>query len=85
MAHHHQDRMNQHEGKPRAVSEEQSRVIPVLMYRPEDAAEALQISRDRVYELLRSGQLRSVKLGKLRRIPVEALHEWVKQAMEAAA
>jgi excisionase family DNA binding protein len=34
----------------------------------EQAAEVLHVSRDKVYYLLRSGRLRSVKIGKLRRI-----------------
>jgi excisionase family DNA binding protein len=34
----------------------------------EDTAEILQIGRDKVYYLIRTGQLRSIKIGKLRRI-----------------
>jgi excisionase family DNA binding protein len=34
----------------------------------EETAEILQISRDKVYHLLRTGKLRSIKIGKLRRI-----------------
>jgi excisionase family DNA binding protein len=35
----------------------------------EQAAEVLNVGRDKVYALIRTGQLRSIKIGKLRRIP----------------
>lgn len=40
----------------------------------EEAAELLRVSRNVIYEALRSGRLRAIKLGGWR-IPVEALHE----------
>ena len=60
--------------------------LPALLVRPEDAAEALGVGRTKVYELMRSGALRSVKIGGLRRIPATALAEFVAQleAEEAA-
>jgi excisionase family DNA binding protein len=33
-----------------------------LLYRPKEAAEALGISRDKLYDLLRTGRLPSVEL-----------------------
>jgi excisionase family DNA binding protein len=51
-------------------------VTPVL-YRVEEAAEALRLSRSVIYELIRSDRLRTVKEGRLRRVPVEALAEYV--------
>jgi excisionase family DNA binding protein len=48
-----------------------------LLLTPHEAAEALKVSRTKVYDLMRSGRLRSVKLGGSRRIPVEALAELV--------
>ena len=33
-----------------------------------EPAELLQVGRDKVYYLLRTGQLRSIKIGKLRRV-----------------
>ena len=52
---------------------------PVLLVRAEDAAIALGIGRTKVYELMRSGALRSVKIGGLRRIPATALADFVTQ------
>jgi excisionase family DNA binding protein len=56
-------------------------VTPVLL-RPEQAAEALAIGRTAVYELIRSGRLRSVKVGGLRRIPATALADFVRRLEE---
>jgi excisionase family DNA binding protein len=49
---------------------------PVLLT-VEDAAQALALGRTKVYELVESGALRSVKIGRARRIPVQALHDFV--------
>jgi excisionase family DNA binding protein len=51
--------------------------LPVLLVRPEEAAQLLGIGRTKVYELIRCGALRSVRVGGLRRIPVSALDEFV--------
>jgi excisionase family DNA binding protein len=53
-----------------------SDVVP-LMYRVDEAAAALRLSRSSVYELIRSGQLRTVKQGRRRLVPVTALAEYV--------
>ena len=37
----------------------------------------LHVGRDKVYYLLRTGQLRSIKIGKLRRITEEHLAEFI--------
>jgi excisionase family DNA binding protein len=59
--------------------------LPVLLVRPEDAARVLGVGRTKVYELIRSGALRSVRVGGLRRIPVTALNEFVTRLEEEAA
>ncbi len=59
--------------------------LPVLLLRPEDAARALGVGRTKVYELMRSGALRSVRVGGLRRVPVAALNEYVTRLEEEAA
>lgn len=50
---------------------------PRLPLRPEEAAEVLSVSRTTLYGLLASGAIQSVKVGGLRRIPVEALENYV--------
>jgi excisionase family DNA binding protein len=56
-----------------------------LLLSAEDVAEALTISRTRVYEILAAGELFSVKLGKVRRIPRESLKEYIDKLREEAA
>lgn len=48
-----------------------------LLITADEAAEALAICRNKVYELMRSGALPSVRIGSSRRVPVEALREFV--------
>jgi excisionase family DNA binding protein len=42
-----------------------------------EAATALGISRSKLYELLASGQLPSVRIGTCRRVPADAVHSFV--------
>ncbi|HEV8534847.1 MAG TPA: helix-turn-helix domain-containing protein [Candidatus Limnocylindria bacterium] len=46
-----------------------------LVLTPEEAAKVLSCSRQYVHELIARGELRSVKLGRLRRIPVDGVRE----------
>jgi excisionase family DNA binding protein len=48
-----------------------------LLLTPEEAAERLSVGRSRIFELIGSGRLRSVRLGASRRIPTSALVEFV--------
>ncbi|HJQ76485.1 MAG TPA: helix-turn-helix domain-containing protein [Acidimicrobiia bacterium] len=50
-----------------------------LLLRPEEAAELLSIGRSKVYELIGTGELRSVRIGVSRRIPADALLDFVAQ------
>ena len=59
--------------------------VGLVLLRPEQAAEALSIGRTAVFSLIRSGRLRSVKVGGLRRIPASALAEFVRQLEEEQA
>jgi excisionase family DNA binding protein len=43
------------------------------------------VGRDKVYQLLRTGQLRSIKIGKLRRITEEQLAEFIASLGDHAA
>jgi excisionase family DNA binding protein len=55
-----------------------------VLYRVEEAAEALRLSRTAIYELIRSGRLRTVKAGARRLVPVAALAEYVASLERAA-
>lgn len=49
----------------------------IMIYKPEELIPLLRISRNSVYELLRSGQIRSVKIGKRYLIPKNAIIEFL--------
>lgn len=53
-------------------------------YTVEQVAEILHVGRDKVYYLLRTGELRSSKIGKLRRITDKHLAEFI-ASLEGAA
>jgi len=44
-----------------------------------EAARRLEISRSRFYELLASGEIDSIHVGRLRRIPADALSDYVER------
>ncbi|WP_405599337.1 helix-turn-helix domain-containing protein [Streptomyces sp. NBC_01410] len=48
-----------------------------LLYKPEEAAEALAIGRSTVYELMAEGALKYIKLGRTRRIRRTDLESYV--------
>jgi excisionase family DNA binding protein len=56
----------------------------ILLTVPE-AAKALAISRSKLYELIASGVLRSVRVDGSRRIPFHSLTAYVNTLMEEAA
>ena len=53
------------------------------LYTPEEAAEQLTIGRTAVFDLIKSGHLSSVKIGRRRRIPAAALDDFVAAISEA--
>lgn len=58
--------------------------VPRLLLTPEQAADALGLGRSRVYELMRDRRLRSVKVGRSRRIPYTSLLDFVQHLEELA-
>lgn len=50
---------------------------PVLLLRVEEAAARLGIARTLMYHLVKTGEVESVHVGRLRRIPVACLEEYV--------
>jgi len=64
---------------------EGTRMTETLLLRPEDAGRALGIGRSKTYELMRSGDLPVIAIGRSVRIPVEALRAWINERAAAAA
>ena len=55
-----------------------------LLLTAEEVAEVLHVGRTRVYELLATGEIVSVKIGHLRRIPVAAVRDYAARLVEEA-
>ena len=47
----------------------------------EETAECLKVGRCKVYDLIRSGELESFKIGRLRRIPVASVQAFAKRML----
>jgi excisionase family DNA binding protein len=62
---------------PASPSSSIPKSIPKLVLTPQEAAGALSIDRSTLYQLLMCGEIRSFKIGRCRRIPLDALKEWV--------
>lgn len=56
-----------------------------LLLTVEEAAEALTISRWKVFDLIRCGELCSIKIGGLRRVPRSAIEEYVARLLREAS
>lgn len=47
-------------------------------YTPADCRPLLRLGRDKVYDLIRTGQLRSVRVGRKYLVPADAISEFLK-------
>jgi len=54
-----------------------------LLLRPEEVAELIGVGRTKVYELMGSGLIRSVKIGGSRRVPKSAVDQFVATLLSA--
>jgi excisionase family DNA binding protein len=52
---------------------------PRVMLSVADAARCLSVGRSTMYELIRSGEIKSVHIGRLHRVPADCLHEFVER------
>jgi len=52
---------------------------------PQDAAERLSLNVRTIYRLLESGQIRGFRVGRVWRIPVDALREYMDEARRTQA
>lgn len=56
-----------------------------LLFTAEEAAEIVGVGMTKMYELLRVGAIRSVRIGRCRRIPHDALAAFVDELRESAS
>ena len=59
--------------------------LPRLCYTAQEAGRLLGIGRTKVYELMASGALGSILIGRSRRIPADRLRQFVADQERAAA
>ena len=52
-----------------------------MLYSPAEAAKLLSLSRALLYELLASGEIRSLKIGRLRRIRADELEAFIERQL----
>lgn len=56
-----------------------------LLFSPEMAAAKLSLSRTAIFNLMRAGELQSIKIGRARRIPAAVLEEYVERLQREQA
>lgn len=52
-----------------------------VLYTVADVAAMLSIGRTATWELVRKGTIRSVRIGRTRRVPMSAIHEYVERLL----
>jgi excisionase family DNA binding protein len=64
---------------------EREQVVPegALLLRVEEAARRLGIARTLMFRLIKDGEVESVRVGRLRRVPVASLEEYVDRLRRA--
>lgn len=56
---------------------------PPKLLTVDQAADVLQVGRVKMFQLVTTGAVRSIKIGKLRRVPVTALDDYITAQLEA--
>jgi excisionase family DNA binding protein len=59
--------------------------VDVTLFTIDEAAAQLRVSRWTVYNLIRSGQLRTIKIGRRRLVPIDALSQCLEHLKEPVA
>jgi len=59
--------------------------MEALLYKPTEAQDILKLGRSKIYELIASKELRTVRVGRAIRIPASALQEFVAKQEQANA
>jgi excisionase family DNA binding protein len=80
MAHVTRQQAGEHE-----PAQERGGMVPRLLLTPEEAAEALGISRAKIYQLLRSEIIESIRIDRCRRIPIKCLEEFIDRLRKEVA
>ncbi|WP_316247667.1 helix-turn-helix domain-containing protein [Nonomuraea sp. PA05] len=62
---------------PRGDGDRRREVTHLKAYKVEEIAELLGVGRDKIYELIRTRQLHSIKIGRSRRITEQQLADFI--------
>lgn len=54
-------------------------MVEQLLYKPNEAADSLRLGRSKIYELLASGAIKSIRVGRAIRVPASALKEYIEK------
>lgn len=61
-------------------SKQRTRALPErILLTVEEAADQLRIGRTKAYALVKSGEIESVQIGRLRRVPKDAISDYIEQ------
>lgn len=72
-------------GVPEPQRDSERKSVPVrLVLTVEEAAERLGVGRTFMFSLIRRSEVESVKIGRLRRVPADALEEYVRSLRGAS-
>lgn len=77
-------RLSRGRAEPRDVVDLTVRADDRLLLTVEEAADRLGIGRSLMYELIGCGQVASIRVGRLRRIPQESLTDYVRAMCDEA-
>lgn len=58
--------------------------MDAILLSVEEAAQVLGLGRSKTYALLLEGQLRSIKIGRSRRVPIESINEFIRERIDEA-
>jgi excisionase family DNA binding protein len=59
--------------------------VDALAFNPDRAAEMIGLGRTKTYEVIRTGELRSIKVGRRRLVPLSAITEFLSQSSAPGA
>jgi excisionase family DNA binding protein len=63
----------------KAIHNSQANAEPTLLLTVEQSAKLVGIGRTTAYALVKSGEWRTIKIGRLRRLTREILEDWIAQ------
>jgi excisionase family DNA binding protein len=72
----------EHDERIWTAEEGRTLTMDKVLLSPEEVADALSLSRSKVYELLASGRLHSIKIGRCRRIVRSVLLQFVDELQQ---